>query len=125
MTNRFAETAGRLDRFIAEVKTRQYQATGAGPQPQVPARPLSGRHPDLDWQQTYAARTILPRGRGESAPSAPGFEVAPHAERPQSREPIAEMPGGPASAGGYIGAALGKPPKKRGVLARLFGGRDR
>jgi hypothetical protein len=125
MTNRFAETAGRLDRYIAEVKTRQYEATGAGPQPQTPVRPLSGRDPDRYWQQNYAARTILPRSRGESAPSAPAFEGAPYAGRPQTPEPVTEMPGGPAFAASHIGAALGKPAKKRGVLARLFRGRDR
>jgi hypothetical protein len=122
--SRFADTADRLDCLIADIKARQCDATGAGPQP-TPVRPPPGRHPDQDWQRAYATRTIRLHGRGESAPAPMQSVVAPPVELPQPPEPLPGKPVGPAPATGHIGAALGKPAKKRGVLARLFRGSDR
>lgn len=126
MTNRtrLAEAAERLDGIIAEIKARQCEATGAGPLP-APVRSPPGRHPDLEWQRNYATRTIRPHVRGESAPSMLQSVVAPPVERPQPPEPLPAHASARAPTGGYIGAALGKPAKKRGVLARLFRGSDR
>lgn len=122
--SRFADSADRLDRFIADIKARQCDATGAGPLP-VPDRQPPGQHPDLGWQRAYATRTIRPGSRGESAPVPMQSVVAPPVELPQPPEPQPGKPVGPAPATGHIGAALGKPAKKRGVLARLFRGSDR
>lgn len=121
--SRFADTADRLDRFIADIKARQSEATGAGPLP-APVRPPPGLNPDQEWQRAYATRTIRPGARGEPAPVLQSV-VAPPAELPQPPEPRPGKPVGPALATGHIGAALGKPAKKRGVLARLFRGSDR
>jgi hypothetical protein len=122
--NRFADTAGRLDRLIADIKARQCGATGAGPQP-APDRQPPGQHPDQEWQRAYATRTIRSGARGESAPVPMQSVVAPPVEQPQPPEPPPGKPVRPAPATGHIGAALGKPAKKRGVLARLFRGSDR
>ncbi len=122
--SRFADTADRLDRLIADIKARQCDATGAGQQP-APVRPPPGQHPDQEWQRAYATRTIRLRGRGEAAPALMQSVVAPPVELPQPPEPPPGKPVGPAPATGHIGAALGKPAKKRGVLARLFRGSDR
>jgi hypothetical protein len=122
----FAEAAERMDRFIQEVKSRQFAATGAKLPPAPPPRPML--HPDEDWQTRYASRSIQPLKRGEAPAPMPQFAAPPLSERP--RFPDALPPGKVSDPvprthnGGHIGAALGKPGKKRGLLGRLLRGRD-
>ena len=118
--SRFSDAAGRLDRFVEEIKARQYDATGAGTPPVPAPRPLG--HPDADWQQHYGTRSIRLRRTGEVAPSLPEH-VLPPSERPRlpdppvaaERDPVATNLNGP------IGAVLGKPLRRRGFLGRLWG----
>jgi hypothetical protein len=121
--SRFAEAVGRLDRLIAGIKAGQFEATGAGPLLPAPVRLRSGRHPDQEWSRNYAARTI--RARGESAPPAPDHAVPQMSEGLRQPGALPPEAAPPVPAGGHIGAALGKPARKRGVLARLFRGADR
>jgi hypothetical protein len=122
-STRFTDAAGRLDRIIADIKTRQHQAAGAGRLPSAPVRPGPGLHPDQAWWRNYAARTI--HSRGESAPSAADHAVPKLSGGLRLSDIPSMAPSGPAPASGHIGAALGKPPGQRGVLARFFRGADR
>jgi hypothetical protein len=123
---RFTEAADRLDHTIEEIKARQYDATGTKPPPapKPTRRPLN---PDEDWAKSYATHAIRPPRRGESAPPAPGFKprfnIVSRSKRPRFPDgpgPKAAAPAPEISAPGHIGGVLGKPAKKRGVLARLF-----
>jgi hypothetical protein len=83
MTNRLAATAGRLDRFIADVKVRQFEETGAPPILPLPCRPEPGSNPDQDWMRNYASRTIRPHRRCDPAlPLPDNYAVPPPSERP-------------------------------------------
>ncbi len=123
--SRFADAASRLDHLIAEVKARQFDVTGTLPPPPEPVRAPPGRHPDESWQRAYASRSIRPQRRGEPAVPMPDYALPPPAERPPLPPDIAGQQRPANINGGHIGAGLGKPAKKRGVLARLFRGRDR
>lgn len=124
--SRFAETADRMDRFILEVKARQFAATGAKPTPAPAPRPVL--HPDEDWQTRYAIRSIRPLQRGESAALMPDFAVPPQPGRPRFPNALPpEKVSDPVPRtlnAGHIGATLGKPGKKRGFLGRLWQRRE-
>ncbi len=124
--SRFAEAAARMDRFIQEVKARQFAATGATLPPV--AAPRSLPHPDEDWQRRYASRLIRPLRPGESAAPMPQSAVPLLPERPRFPNvlPLENVsdPAQRVQNGGHIGAVLGKPGKKRGLLRRLLRGRD-
>jgi len=123
---RFAEATERMDRFIQEVKARQFAATGAKLPPGPPPRPVLG--PDEDWQTRYAFRSIRSLKRGESTAPMPQFVAPPQPERPRFPDTLPpEKVSGPVPRKlntGHIGATLGKPGKKRGFLGRLLRGRD-
>ena len=111
----FDAAADRLDRLVRDVKEKQFGDTGAKgiavPPPSWPGVP-----PDAAWMNTYATRSIRPRGR--QVPPIPAFHA------PQTGQPPQPLIREPAD-GGTIGAVLGKPVKKRGALARLFSSRNR
>lgn len=122
----FAAAADRLDRVVAEVKERQYAATGQ----KVMPRPPSSSLPLGDaWLRLYSSRTIRALRQGESVPPMPEFAVP--TDSPQPRRPQG-LPVGQAARlninadinAGHIGAGLGKPGPKRGLLRRLFRGND-
>jgi hypothetical protein len=124
--SRFAEAVDRMDRFIQDVKARQFAATGAKLPPAPRPRPVL--HPDEDWQTRYATRSIRPLRRGESPAPMPEFAAPLLPERPRFPDTLpSEKVSDPVPRGsppGHIGAVLGKPGKKRGLLGRLLRGRD-
>jgi hypothetical protein len=118
--SRFADGAGRLDRFVEEIKARQHEATGVEPRP-VPVPPLPpARHPDETWLRNYGVRSIRLRRPGESVSALPDY-VLTATDQPrnsgQPRQPVADKINS-----GPIGAVIGKPVDKRGFWGRLRGG---
>jgi hypothetical protein len=120
--SRFADAAGRLDRFVAEIKARQYDGTGTLPLP--PPQPGRG-HPDAQWQQHYGTRSIRAGRTSEMTFTLPE-DVLPVPAGPRRPNPAVETPGTPVATkiNGPIGAALGKPIRRRSFLGRLLRGRD-
>lgn len=116
--SRFADGAGRLDRFVEEIKVRQHEATGAGPRPVPPPAPAG--HPDETWLKNYGVRSIRLRRPGESVSTLPDY-VLTATDQPRiagrPRPPVADRINA-----GPIGAAIGKPVDKRGFWGRLLGG---
>ena len=131
----FSAAADRLDSVVREVKQKQFDATGVTA---IPVPPAMGGHPEEAWMRDYATHSI-----GRLRPGVPPQSafLAPPVQRPK-RPRLAEEaqkrgewaagghggvsaePSAGQTAGGHIGAALGKPAPRRGLFGRLFRRRD-
>lgn len=118
--------ADRLDRFVREVKERQLEANGVKGMP-LPNRPVAD--PDEAWMREHAIHAIRKRQLGEVTDLPP--RVARMAWRPhplglpEKKTPIRPEPGAGLLREGHIGAGLGKPGPKHGILSRIFHRHDK
>lgn len=110
-----ADAAARLDRLAADLKQRQFEATGVKETPR-PAESPAGGHPEAVWRQAYAVRAIRP-GAGAPPENFPPRRPSP-SQRPELAAPTPEKRSEPAGEADPIGAVLGKPARRRGWWRR-------
>lgn len=119
------KAAERMERMMRSTKEKQVAETRSRLLPEAPETPRPD--PAKEWARKHAVRTIRGMAKPAEAPAEP--LLTPPAQQgesaPQTATPAApafDAPQKMQGNSGHIGASLGKPAPRKGLIGRLFRG---